>query len=190
MRRLAVSLIVLAGLAGCAQAPVRPALEHVRQSVDEPFVLNGRMAIRHARESSSVGLHWEHGQARDEMTLLAPLGQTVARISRSPDGAELRTGNKRYQAADLESLMEKVLGWHLPLAELHAWVRGQPYPGTPAEVERNPQGQIVMLRQDGWEIAYGKFHGEAADSPPGRLSMTFEDMKLQLVVDEWLEGAP
>lgn len=190
MRWSVVPLVVFVGLAGCTQAPVRPALAHLGQSADEPFVLNGRMAVRHARESSSVGLHWEHARDRDEMTLLAPLGQTVARISRSPEGAVLQTGDKRYQAADLESLMEKVLGWHLPLAELHAWVRGLPYPGAPAGVERNELGQIVTLRQDGWEITYGKFAGAAADSPPGRLTMTFEDMRLQLVVDEWLEGAP
>ena len=77
------------------------------------------MAERH-----SAGMHWTHRVQSDEILLLTPLGQTAARVYRDDRIATLDDGDKHYQDADAESLMQQVLGWHLPLAGLHQWVLG------------------------------------------------------------------
>jgi len=47
-------------------------------------------------------------------------------------------GEKHYQAADVESLMQQVLHWHLPLSDLHHWVLGIADAGSPGANRASP----------------------------------------------------
>ena len=123
------------------------------------------------------------------MLLLNPLGQTAARIFSNTQGdakiATLDNGDKHYQDADAESLMEQVLGWHLPLNGLHHWVLGMANPETSAQIERDDTGRITVLHQSGWEVRYLKYADAKLDSLPSRLQLNHEDLQIQLLIDEW-----
>ena len=117
MRLFLASLIVL--LSGCAL--FRPASTPVAppsQPESAPFALNGRISIHHQGERHSAGLRWNHQLQSDEILLLTPLGQTTARVYSDNRIATLERDGKRYQADDVESLMQRELGWHLPLGSL------------------------------------------------------------------------
>lgn len=178
MRWMPVYLL-LALLAGCASATKPVAFPAKPESA--PFTLNGRISINHGGERNSAGLHWTHRVQSDEILLLNPLGQTAARIYRDDNNATLEEGGKHYQDADAESLMEQVLGWHLPLNGLHHWVLGMADPVSPAQIERADNGQISVLHQDGWEVRYVRY----ADILPSRLQLNREDLQVQLLIDEW-----
>jgi outer membrane lipoprotein LolB len=173
-------------LSGCSllrpatTSTVRPA-----QPESAPFAMNGRISIDHHGERHSAGLHWTHRVQSDEILLLTPLGQTAARVYRDDRIATLDEGGKHYQDADAESLMQQVLGWHLPLVGLHQWVLGLPAADTPAQIERDTNGQITVLRQDGWEVRYLRYADTRPDSLPTRLKLSHEDMQVQLLIDEW-----
>ena len=95
---------------------------------------------------------------RDEILLLNPLGQTLAQIRRMPEGVHLATSEQEnYYASDVESLTEQVLGWRLPLMGLQYWVQGLHSPATVAEIDKNPDGRVLAIRQDGWEIGYASY---------------------------------
>ncbi|MBI3479137.1 MAG: outer membrane lipoprotein LolB [Nitrosomonadales bacterium] len=176
----------LAMLSGCAslqpaQAPtVRPS--HPETA---PFEMSGRVSINHQGERHTAGLHWTHRAQSDEILLLTPLGQTVARIYRDDSHATLDDGKQRYQDADVESLMQQVLGWHLPLAGLHQWVLGLPVADVPAQTERGGDGRVSLLYQDGWEVRYLRFADSQPDSLPSRLQLNRENLQMQLLIDEW-----
>lgn len=180
-----IFLLLVVGLAGCAQLPSSPQSAAVTRAVGQSFVLNGRMAVQHHGERTSVNLRWVHQADGDDILLMAPLGLTVAHIQRNAQGVVLEAGDKRYQETDTERLMDKVIGWHLPLDEFYAWVMARPYPATPFEIGRNEFQQIDWLRQDGWAIRYQRFLGAEPDSLPQKMWMKHDDMDLQLVVDEW-----
>ena len=173
-------------LAGCASAPLqttpttRPA-----GGVSAPFVLNGRIAVRHDGERSSANVRWTHRASDDDILLLAPFGQTVAHIASNAEGVVLDTQDKHYSAQDTEMLTEKALGWHLPLAGLRYWVLAQPAPTDAAQVERDANGQVSVMHQDGWEIRYTRYAAETLDSLPMRMSLQREGTELQLVIDAW-----
>ena len=120
------SLLLLLVLGACATKPGVPALQRPAQSELAPFAFNGRVAIRHNGERSSAGVRWTHRGAEDEILLLAPLGQTVARIFSDAQGVLLETSGKKYFEQDAETLTERVLGWHLPLSGLRYWVLALP----------------------------------------------------------------
>jgi len=164
-----------------ATAPVvRPA-----QPESAAFALNGRISVNHDGTRHSAGLRWTHTAQSDELLLLAPLGQTAARVYRDAQNATLDDGDKHYQAANVELLMQQVLGWYLPLSGLHHWVLGMPAAGSPAQIERNGNEQIAALHQDGWEVRYLRYAGTRPDSLPTRLQLNRTGLQIQLLVDEW-----
>ncbi len=179
-----VVLLWLMLLGGCALAPPAPAVRPAQPEAAS-FALNGRIAVRHNGSRHSAGLRWTHDTQSDEVLLLAPLGQTAARVYRDASGATLEDGERHYQAADAESLMQQVLGWHLPLDGLHRWVLALPAADSQAQIERDAAGRIAVLRQDGWEVSYRRYAGDGADSLPARLQLSRDNLEVQLLIDEW-----
>lgn len=175
-------LLLILLLTGCATAPV--AVQRSAQ-IDAPFVFNGRVAIKQGKQHDSAGVRWIHHAAEDEILLLAPLGQTVARIHR--DGAEttLEASGKHYSSQDMESLMQQALGWQLPLSGLRYWVSALPAPEGEFHIERDANGQVNLLRQQGWEIRYSRYATTSSDALPLRMNLNREGMEVLLLIDEW-----
>lgn len=184
MRLLA--LLWLALLGGCALLPPAPA-SAVRPAQPEtaPFALNGRISAKYDGSHQSAGLRWTHQVQSDEILLLTPLGQTAARVYGDARSAMLDTGDKHYQADNAESLMQQVLGWHLPVKALHHWVLGLAVAESPASIERDDKGRITVLYQDGWEVRYLRYAGTRPGDMPTRLQLSREDLQVQLLIDEW-----
>ena len=154
-------------------------------SAYESFALNGRISIDQNGKHHAAALRWTHSANSDEILLFAPLGKTAARVYRDDDMATLDDGEGHYQAEDAESLMEQVLGWHLPLGGLHQWVLGMPASDGAAQIERDDIGRISKLRQSGWEVRYLRYSGDSPDSTPSRLQLNHQDLQMQLLIDEW-----
>jgi len=179
---------------GCASLPVPPeepeAAPRAQAAVDAggAFRLNGRIGVSHNGESFSGSLRWRHSAEGDEIFILSPLGQGVARISRNLAGASLETAEGRdYRAADVESLTEEVLGWRLPASGLQYWVAGRPAPEGPAKAELDDNQQLRRLYQDGWRIDYLGYRLVQGRMLPAKLEMALgDDLRVRLVIDDWV----
>lgn len=181
-----LTLVWLLFLSGCASLyshPVPAALPVQLESAS--FALNGRISINYQGERNSAGLHWKHQIYSDEVLLLAPLGQIVARITSDAQHATLDQGEQHFQANDVEILMAQVLGWHLPLGGLHYWVLGLPANDSPAQIERDEYGRISVLRQADWEVRYLSYADANLDSLPSRMQLSHADLQVKLFIDEW-----
>ncbi|NOT82717.1 MAG: outer membrane lipoprotein LolB [Gallionella sp.] len=186
---MVVRLLVLIGvifLSGCASLrPHRVPIPPPTRLESAPFVLNGRISISYRGERNSAGLHWNHQTQSDEILLLTPLGQTVARISSNAQHATLDQGDQHHEAQDIETLMTQVLGWHLPLSGLHYWSLGKATMNSPAQIERDGQGRVAVLRQAGWEVRYLSYTEAASESLPARMELIHDDLQVKLFIDEW-----
>jgi len=182
MRGYVVVMLLL--LTGCASAPQRAVL-HPAQTEQTAFALEGRIAVKYDGSHPSGGIHWQHDADSDDILMLAPLGVTVAHLRRDARGATLEASGRHYAAQDSSQLMQQVLGWHLPLSGLPYWVMGMPMPGAVASVERDANGQISLLQQDGWNIRYTAYATHAADSLPLRITLQREKLEIRLLIDEW-----
>lgn len=186
LARAAWLVVCAVWLSACAQQPSRaPALARPAQAETAPFALNGRVAINYQGKRHSAGLRWTHQADSDEVLLLAPLGQTAARVYRDAAHATLDEGDRHHQAGDVEALMQQVLGWHLPLSGLHQWVLALPARDSAARIERAENGQLSVLHQAGWEVRYLRFADGKVDSLPTRMQLSHEDLQVQLLIDEW-----
>ncbi len=169
-------------LSGC----VTPAQRALPVQPGAPtFALDGRIAVKFDSQRSSGGFRWLHDADSDDVTMLAPLGITVAHVRRDAHGALLETSGQQYFAPSSDELMQRTLGWHLPLRGMPYWVRAQPMPGSPASVERDANGQISLLRQDGWDIHYTAYATQDSDSLPLRMTMQRDKLEIRLLIDEW-----
>lgn len=184
MRWLAVLVVCM--LNGCVLLPPAPApAMRPAQPESAPFAMNGRISVNHQGTRHTASLRWTHTAQTDEILLLAPLGQTAARVYRDSRSAMLDDGDKHYQADDAETLMQQVLGWYLPLGGLHHWVLGLAETGNPAQIERNGNEQIAALRQNGWEVQYQRYPDSNPHSLPTRMQLSRDGLQIQLLIDEW-----
>ncbi len=172
-------------IAGCAAIEEQPA---PAGPIGDAFYLSGRVSVKFGTEAASGRITWQHDAASDELLFSAPLGQGVARIVWRDAVASLTTSDQKlYQASDVESLTEQVLGWRLPLAGMPDWVRGRPAAGAPAQTQVDGSQRLTQLRQSGWLVEFLDYARE--NGLPSKLRMSRQDVELRLVIDQW-RGLP
>nr|WP_197419520.1 lipoprotein insertase outer membrane protein LolB [Burkholderia sp. TSV86] len=171
---LAASVCAALALAGCASPPrtnapgaAATASDALRTASSRAYV--GRFAVQYHDELGTArnvygNFDWQEQGASVTLELRNPLGQTLAIVKSAPNGASLELPNREPQyASDVGELMQKTLGFSLPLDGLRYWLQPSPAPATPAETVRDPQDgtRIKEIRQDGWTIDYLAY----ADAP-------------------------
>jgi outer membrane lipoprotein LolB len=171
------SIVLAAAIAGCADTPPRESGAPAAAA----FELEGRIAVRAGERAFSSQFRWQQSAVRDDVWLLAPLGQTIAHLEGTADGAVLTTAEqRRYRAGSIEALSESALGWALPVELLRFWVLGEPAPGPADPLERTAAGRIALLGQQGWRVRFSYNDGAAR---PSRLELGREGAEIRLVVD-------
>ena len=151
-RRVGHAVRVLAfglalGLAGCAQpvrtsAPVGPTASS----------WSGRLALQvedNSTQPVSAGFELRGNAEAGEMTLLNPLGGTLAALVWAPGTATLRSSSgPARQFESLEALAAHVTGTPIPVAALFDWLAGidTPVPGWQADLSQLSQGRVRARR--------------------------------------------
>jgi len=159
-------------LSACAS--LTPATHQVSASPEQILQGNvdyhGRFAVHYVDnngEDRNVYGNFDLQQQADATTLqlLNPLGQTMARISVSPAGATLEVPDRAVQTAPaVETLMQRAIGFPLPMDGLRYWLKPEAAPNTPAQITHDPvSGRVKQIRQDNWTIDYLAYDDPTAD---------------------------
>ncbi len=174
-------------LAGCAQVPAPPTVSAQPQQTVSRFHLEGRVSVKTQEQSFSGGMRWKHDPAGDEILLSSPLGQGVAELRQEAGQVTLKNAEGRtYVANSGEELLEAALGVRLPLDGMVHWVTAQPRPDAAYELERDGEGRVARLTQDGWRLEYGRYQARGERWLPGRIfARRGEALEFRLVVDTW-----
>ena len=178
--RALVAWLAAALLAGCATIAVQP-------RAAEPFDLLGRVSATHSGGVVTANVRWEHDAQRDEIWLMTPTGQTMARILDTPAGVVLtRADRQEHRARNVEALTRQALGWPLPLSNLQYWVRALPAPAArPTAVEHDQAGRLVAFDQNGWRVAL-TFHADGEHAGKvRRIDLRDGPNEIRFVVDTW-----
>ena len=121
---------------------------------------DGRFAIKmnggadRPAEGGTGGFTLSQDALNDTLEIRNPVGGSIAKITITPGEAVLERDGKLTKAIDADSLIQTALGLPLPARGLSDWLRGQVRPGSPASLERNPNGQVSKISQDGWNLSY------------------------------------
>jgi outer membrane lipoprotein LolB len=182
----ACALTTLAGCAALSPAPVAAYREQVE--------LSGRLSVIYQKggqpESLSGRFSWAQTPARVDLSLDSPLGQTVARISVTPQAATLtQAGQAPRTAPDIDTLSAQTLGWSLPVSGLRDWLQGYATGAGGARFVASPANNSVTTA-DGWRLRFVSWQDEAAARPqPKRIDAErsagpdASEMTLRIVLD-------
>lgn len=202
-RGAAIALPLL--LAACASF-VPPSSQHETQGARpvvpaRPFHdaldLSGRLSVHYQRDNRDEALHgsfvWNQTTSQTTVTLLSPLGQTMAVITVTPTGATLaRGGQPARSAADVDALTEQTLGWPLPVAGLRNWLQGFALDHAGKQVVATLQASHIRTL-DGWQIQYENWAEEESlptQLRPKRIDLArytqqAGDVSIRIVIDTW-----
>ncbi len=192
---LAFSLIAL--LAGCAGLTSREALEgqgdpsrwraHKEEiSALDAWQINGKVGIQSPGDSGSGTLFWLQRQDYYDIRLSGPLGRGATRLTGRPGRIVLEIAGKgRYEADSPESLLERELGWRLPVSHLLWWVRGLPAPDSHSQLTLDGDSHLARLQQDGWRVEYQQYAEHNGHWLPERLKIHGKDLIVTLVIKDW-----
>ena len=93
-------------------------------------------------------------QLKDVLEIRNPVGGAIAKITITPGEATLERDGQVITAIDADTLVQNSLGLPLPARGLSNWLRGEIRPGGEASIERNSNGQVSKIAQDGWDLTY------------------------------------
>lgn len=198
-RALVIMLPLL--LAGCASVtppsvPSKDVPPQVKRVFHDTLDLGGRISVRYQRAQKEEALHgsfgWTQTPTHTSVTLMSPLGQTIAVIDVTPQVATLMQGGQTARtAADVDALTAETLGWPLPVGGLREWLQGfavdragQPFVATPQDAE--------VITRDGWRIRYANWQSAAPSTQqrPKRIDLArfteqAGDVTIRIVIDTW-----
>jgi outer membrane lipoprotein LolB len=193
------SFVALAGvvlLAGCATTrPVRMAgdaatvaAQQTREAAlagRDHWTLSARMYVGNGKDGGSGDLTWTQDGDHYDFTVSFP-GRQV-RLSGDPSGALLEGADKAgpVRGPDAESLMDKALGFRVPLEDLRAWVMAVRAKGAPADVHFGADGLPSELAQDGWTISYPEWDQSAQPRLPVKVYATRAPFIVKLARMSW-----
>ena len=195
--RLIAALLLLTLAAGCArQAPLpegQRAAGQWQAQVErvealETWQLAGKVGLRTPEDSTSATLDWSQYPHYYRLLISGPFGGGRTTLEGREGRFSLTNAEGRFEAETPEALMEAQLGWSLPLGALSRWVRGLPGEASAHRLERDELGFPARLEQDGWEIAYRDWTRGEGLWLPRRLVMTYGELRVTLVVNEWRPG--
>ena len=197
LRRVAAGalLAALAACAGLKPAPNAPAAESAgvqTNAVQTNSSYHGRFAVRYT-DSNGVQRNaygnFDLQQQGENATLqlLNPLGQTMARVVASPSGATLELPDRPTQTApDVQGLLQRALGFPLPIDGLRYWLKPAISPDSPAHTQTDPAtGRMRQIEQDGWTIDYVAYADDAQTALIKRVNLRRADpaLDVKLVLD-------
>jgi outer membrane lipoprotein LolB len=151
------------------------------------FSLKGRLGVVTQKQGFSGGIEWQHQIAEDNIDVFSPVGGKVANIAKSANGVTLtdQKGNS-IKANDAESLTEATLGWRLPLNGLNDWALGRPNTSKIEASSWNEQGQLLTLKQDGWDIGFENYLETNDVFLPNKIVLKSEKVNLKLLIEKWV----
>lgn len=203
--RIAALALALTGCASIAPPPTVPtpaAPESQRvipvRAYRDAIELNGRLSVRYQQNGREEALHgsftWAQTTGQATVTILSPLGQTLATIEVTPGHSSLtQAGRPPRVAADVDALAADALGWPLPVAGLRDWLQGFAMDGAGHRVIATPSTTTTVATPEGWRIHYASWQDDDPAAPhnhPKRIDLERStaqagDVSIRIVIDSW-----
>jgi len=191
---LALALPLLLG--ACATAPgTQPpsvAGTEAERSYHDAIEMGGRLSVRYQRNGNEESLHgsftWEQTPDRTLVTLLSPLGQTLALIDITPASATLmQPGQPPRIAQDVDTLTASTLGWPLPVSGLQHWLQGFASIAPGSKPQAVPAEAGIITTPDGWRLRYVSWQHDTEPFPRrldlDRYTSQAGEVSLRIVID-------
>lgn len=168
-------------LAGCASRP--PA--YTNTTLPPQWEAEGKAAVRGPERGANVYFTWTQLGERYRIIVRGPLGLGRAELRGEPGRVSLTADNipDEVSASSLEELLQKTTQRQAPVSHALHWMRAEPATAR-AELERDPDGKLRQIREEGWTIDYLEWSAEAPNLPR-KLTVKGPDGQATVVIGMW-----
>ncbi|MEO7430974.1 MAG: lipoprotein insertase outer membrane protein LolB [Dokdonella sp.] len=182
-------------LAACAGRNVRPlpadadllskqATRERALATRTTWTLKGRLGVSDGHDSGSGALEWQQTGSRYRFSVHAPVTGKTWVLSGEPGHAVLEgLRDAVVEGGDAAALLERELGWRVPVAQLVHWVRGARAGGA-AQIRFRADGLPAEIDEDGWTVEYLDY-GPGEPAQPSKVFASKGDYKVRLSIREW-----
>lgn len=192
-------------LAGCAVSPPRPAVPDAqaawaaRQAAltqIRSWDARGRVALRSGDEGVQASVQWTRDNDTQRIELAGPFGGGRVRLTQNKDSAELQDSDNRiYRDSSIQRLLQRRVGWDLPISELNYWILGLPAPGLVTNSELDEWGRLKSFQQSGWEVRVLEYSHQGSFELPNRLFVrrvgaSMASIEARVVIETWTLSEP
>ena len=202
LRLFLCSIAILSGqlLSGCTSMATRdvPTTSTAAFPYQDNLFIAGRINIQYQQiqqngqdsEAKSVSTNFEWLQTESDTTvsLISPLGQTIATIKQNTFGASLQQAKEPLRTApDIDTLLNDTLGWPLPMAGMRNWLQGYAINRQGQRAAIPSHGQTLLA--DDWQLHVVSWQQEAEQIFPKRIDLQRQttqagEVKLRIVIDQ------
>ncbi|MBV1907421.1 MAG: lipoprotein insertase outer membrane protein LolB [Pseudomonadales bacterium] len=179
---------LLALLSGCASSPYgssKPGSEAQKsQQAAEQFVLQGRLAVKQAKEGFSASFKWVQVGTYYSVELWGTFGQGRTLIKGNSSYVEITTADGEiHRDNQPEMLMQEWLGWGVPLDVLRYWIQGYASPHEQrADYQDMPDILSGSFRQLGWLITPSRYIDIQGVSLPMKTIVMKDGFRITLLI--------
>lgn len=200
MKRIAIMSALLGStiLTGCTSLSVptqpnatykneTPAKRQEQLTTVTSWNASGALSVQQPGKSAMIMRYeWQQmGANTYRVNLSGSLNIGSVVIIGQPNKVTLQRGNEApISARTAEELMQRQLGWTLPIPSLWYWARGLPAPGPVQSSKYDSYGHLVMLSQQGWRLQFSDYKTVQGVDLPQVIQLNAR-ISARLVVKEW-----
>jgi outer membrane lipoprotein LolB len=180
-------------LQGCAAPRVKPDADLLARQSDREralaehrdWQLAGRLGVSDGHDGGSGSLEWKQNGDAFHFSMHAPVtGKTWVLSGDAHHVVLAGLRDRPVEGSDAAELLQRELGWHVPVAELTDWVRGSRAHGE-ARIEFRSDGLPALIEQDGWTIEYPDYDSSHAPALPRKVFASRGDYRVRLSISRW-----
>lgn len=194
MRLLFLVLVILL-LSACATVPsnVDSQALVVRETLLRNLTgweIKGRVLVDDSVQAGSARIQWRQVNDQFRLLILPPIAQNTIVLQGNSKLVEARLANGQVlQAPTAEVLLQKYIGWDVPVSQLRYWILG--LVDHPKQIVQDSNtGLLTAFVADGWQVEYALYKEVDNIILPVRMNLQHQDVKIRLVVDSWELRAP
>ena len=193
--KLIIGAVLAVTLSGCVSLRVGKVEQNFsKQSVDsrrqklraiKNFQALGAISITTPQKTYLVNYVWRQQGSSYWIKLTSSLNAVSYEIFGNSRRVTLRRARQRdVSAHSVNVLLQRELGYSLPLAGLRYWILGLPASGEFTS-SNDKYGHLYKLQQQGWRINYLLYQSYDGMDLPRLMRISGHDLQIKLVIKKW-----
>ncbi len=145
-----------------------------------------KFKIQYDDEQTSGLMNWVNKGDNYSIFISGPIGKILAKIIKTEQLVTLNViDESEVSAPTAEELLEKSLGWSLPISGLVYWIKGIPDANFDYTLEFNKNGYLNFISQQGWEIKFLAYSNHENYQLPRKIVLSQENITITIIIKSW-----
>lgn len=147
--------------------------------------IDGAFSIQYNKKSELANYTWQQTYSKYLINISSALNLYTISINGRPGHAYLKESkHKPLSARSPESLLQKRLGWSIPISSLKYWVRGLPA-NSAGSKSYDKYGHLTYLSQQGFVVYFSNYTNVGKYDLPRILKISGHGLKIKLAIKHW-----